>query len=148
MRTVRFQPRSFLKQPRLFGKTTQSVEWVATTKDDVLESSRQEVARMQHRISVLVAKKATLPDEKAALAKKIGVQPATLGRLLRGEVVMQIETMFLLAREISHELRLVQPTAAGLERERQTLDAVEDFLQLAKFQLAGKERDARKRQSR
>lgn len=103
---------------------------------------------MQHRIAVLLARKNPLTAEKAALAERIGVTPATLGRLMRGEVVMQIETMFFFAREANHEIRLDQPQVTGFEEERAGLDAAEGLLRRARFDLAKREIDEKKRQQR
>jgi transcriptional regulator with XRE-family HTH domain len=148
MRTVQFEPRSFYKEPKLFGKPGPTLALATLPKSDDRSRSRQAVAEKQHEIAVKVRAKAPLPIDKAELASNMGITPATLGRLLRGEVVMQIETMFFLASWLRHEVLVTPRWEKSLAKEREALETAIALLKSGLFELAKKERDVQKRKSR
>lgn len=143
MRTVRFEPRSFLESPKEFGKFP-SAEWKALADDEALTRARLGAARAHHELATRVeAIGNSTARSKKALAEALDVSTATLGRLLRGEIVMQIDMMYLLAEWTAQEVTLRKTDP--LTRETAFLDALDDLVDRRRLELAENRRIARER---
>lgn len=103
MGAPRFEPRSFTTEPEGFGRIV-NLRWIEP--ETGLPQIHADAARLQHQFSILVRRRVKAANGSLKqYAADTGTDYWRLCRVLRGEVVVQIEDMMLAARFLRIAIR-------------------------------------------
>ena len=128
MSNPRFTPRRYTSEPENFGRT----DWIDWVDDNdqpgksrsSYEKDRIAAAKLQHRFSVAIRKKAS--DKFGSLkayARECEVPYDRLSKVMRGEAIMRLEDVAQ-AQRILGEIVAVNPTSPSNRRAEQVRDII------------------------
>jgi hypothetical protein len=101
----RFVPKSMCRPAEGFGRSA-SVQWESPARMTAAQRDQLGAAEMQHHIAV--AMRRAIESSVGSVAKyatEADVEPARVGRMLRGEIVMRLEDIAAADRHLGEAIR-------------------------------------------
>lgn len=108
MTTPRFEPKAYCVRPKDFGR--RGVEFLDPDDLHPDERNRVWVAKLQSEVASKLRDRMLYADlTLEEVASDLGMTASRLGRLIRGEIVLRLEDLADLDRELGVDLRELLP---------------------------------------